>query len=260
MRFASLGSGSEGNGLIVHAGKTHLMLDCGFGLADTSKRLARLALTPEHINGIVVTHEHDDHVGGVARFARKHDIPVYLTHGTLMASGVACFKGVEVNIIDSHTALPVGDIQLRPFPVPHDAREPAQFVFGDGDKSLGVLTDTGVSTTHIEMMLSDVDALVLECNHDLDLLMNSAYPQSLKHRIAGRLGHLDNGTASGLLRALVATRHASGRMQHVIAAHLSTKNNTSALARRALAAALGCDDEWIGVATQTDGFAWREIT
>lgn len=257
MRFASLGSGSEGNGLIVHAGKTHLMLDCGFGLADTTRRLGRLNLLPEQLNGIVVTHEHDDHVGGVARFARKHDIPVYLTHGTLIATGVARFEGVEVNIIDSHSVLPVGDVQLKPFPVPHDAREPAQFVFSDGDRSLGVLTDTGVSTSHIESMLSSVDALVLECNHDLDLLMNSAYPYSLKQRIAGRLGHLDNGAASNLLSVLPK---AKDRMQHVIAAHLSKQNNTPALARRALATALACDDAWIGVATQEEGFDWREIS
>ena len=256
MRFASLGSGSEGNGLIVHAGRTRLMLDCGFGLADTTLRLGRLALTPDDIDGIVVTHEHDDHVGGVARFARKHDIPVYLTHGTLMASGVTRFKDVEVNIIDSHSVLPVGDIQLQPFPVPHDAREPAQFVFSDGQRSLGVLTDTGVSTAHIETMLAPVDALVLECNHDLDLLMNSAYPFSLKQRIAGRLGHLDNGTASRLLGALPKAR---ARLQHVLAAHLSKQNNSPALARRALATALGCEDDWIGVATQEHGFDWRDI-
>ena len=256
MRFASLGSGSEGNGLVVQAGTTSLLLDCGFGLADTTRRLQRLNLTPENIDGIVVTHEHDDHVGGVPRFARKHDIPVYLTHGTLMATGVTRFEGVVVHIIDSHAALPVGDVQLRPFPVPHDAREPAQFVFSDGDKSLGVLTDTGVSTSHIEAMLSAVDALVLECNHDLDLLMNSAYPYPLKQRISGRLGHLDNRTAASLLRALPK---AMGRLQHVIAAHLSKQNNTPALAQRALAQALGCGDAWIGVATQDEGFGWREI-
>ena len=256
MRFASLGSGSEGNGLVVQAGATSILLDCGFGLADTARRLERLNLTPENIDGIVVTHEHDDHVGGVPRFARKHDIPVYLTHGTLMATGVSRFEGVMVNIIDSHNVLPVGDVQLRPFPVPHDAREPAQFVFSDGDKSLGVLTDTGVSTSHIEAMLSAVDALVLECNHDLDLLMKSAYPYTLKQRISGRLGHLDNRTAASLLRALP---RAIDRMQHVIAAHLSKQNNTPALAQRALAQALGCDDAWIGVATQDEGFGWREI-
>ncbi len=254
MRFASLGSGSEGNGLVVRAGATCLLLDCGFGLAETRRRLARLDLEPEQINGIVVTHEHDDHVGGVARLARKHDIPVYLTHGTLMAAGVSRFDGVTLNVIDSHAALPVEDIELRPFPVPHDAREPVQFVFGDGDKSLGVLTDTGVSTAHIEAMLSAVDALVLECNHDLDLLMNGAYPPRLKQRIAGRLGHLDNGTACALLGALPR-----GRMQHVVAAHLSKQNNTPALARQALARALDCDAAWIGVATQDDGFGWRDI-
>ncbi len=256
MRFASLGSGSEGNGLVVQCGNTSLLLDCGFGLADTTRRLARLNLAADDLDGIVVTHEHDDHVGGVPRFARKHEIPVYLTHGTFAATGAARFDGVTVNIIDSHTALPVRDIELRPFPVPHDAREPAQFVFGDGDKSLGVLTDTGVSTSHIEVMLSTVGALVLECNHDLDRLMNSAYPYSLKQRISGRLGHMDNATAAGLLRVL---HKENSRMQHVIAAHLSKQNNTPALARRALAEALGCDDGWIGVATQDEGFGWREI-
>ncbi len=257
MRFASLGSGSEGNALVVQAGNTSLMLDCGFGLAETARRLQRLDLSPENINGIVVTHEHDDHVGGVPRFARKHEIPVYLTHGTLMATGVARFEGVVVNVIDSHCALPVGDIQLQPFPVPHDAREPAQFVFSDGARSLGVLTDTGVSTSHIEAMLSVVDALVLECNHDLDLLMKCAYPYSLKQRISGRLGHLDNAAAAGLLGALCTEN--KGRMQHVIAAHLSRQNNTPLLAQRALAEALGCTDDWIGVATQDEGFSWRAI-
>ncbi len=258
MRFASLGSGSEGNALVVQAGNTSLMLDCGFGLADTARRLQRLDLSPDNINGIVVTHEHDDHVGGVPRFARKHEIPVYLTHGTLMATGVARFEGVVVNVIDSHSALPVGDIQLMPFPVPHDAREPAQFVFSDGAKSLGVLTDTGVSTSHIESMLSVVDALVLECNHDLGMLMNCAYPYSLKQRISGRLGHLDNAAAAGLLGALCAENN--GRMQHVVAAHLSRQNNTPLLAQRALAEALGCADDWIGVATQDEGFSWRALT
>lgn len=257
IRFASLGSGSEGNGLVVQAGATSLLLDCGFGLADTARRLQRLNLAPEDIDGIFVTHEHDDHVGGVPRFARKHEIPVYLTHGTLMATGVARFEGVVVNVIDSHSALSVGSMELHPFPVPHDAREPAQFVFSDGDKSLGVLTDTGISTSHIETMLSNVDALVLECNHDMDMLMNSSYPHSLKQRISGRLGHLDNRTASDLLGA-IKTR-SNDRLQHVVAAHLSKQNNTPDRARRALAEALGCEENWIGVATQDEGFAWREI-
>ena len=254
MRFASLGSGSEGNGLIVQAGGTTLLLDCGFGLADTERRLARLQLAPDALTAIAVTHEHDDHVGGVARFARKHEIPVYLTHGTLMASGVAKFEGVEVNIIDSHAAVAVGDVELRPYPVPHDAREPTQFVFSDGARALGVLTDTGAATAHIEAMLSSTDALVLECNHDLDLLMNSTYPRTLKQRIAGRLGHLDNTTAAAILATLP-----QAKLQHVVAAHLSKQNNTPELARRALAGALSCGEDWIGIARQDEGFDWRQI-
>ena len=254
MRFASLGSGSEGNGLIVQSGDTCIMLDCGFGLADTARRLARLDLVPEAIRAIVVTHEHDDHVGGVPRFAKKHDIPVYLTHGTLMATGVSRFAGVVVNIIDSHQAQPLGDLELKPFPVPHDAREPTQFVFGNGDQSLGVLTDTGVPTSHIEAMLAGVDALVLECNHDLDMLMNGAYPHSLKQRVSSRLGHLDNLSAAKILSKIDTSN-----LQHIVAAHLSEKNNTPSLAVKALSNSLQCAESWIGIASQELGFDWREI-
>jgi phosphoribosyl 1,2-cyclic phosphodiesterase len=254
VRFASLGSGSEGNGLTIQAGGTTLLLDCGFGIADTTRRLARLGLAPDHISAILVTHEHDDHVGGVARFALRHEIPVYLSHGSLMASGVARFTGVDVTVIDSHTAFAIGGLEAHPYPVPHDAREPTQFVFSDGAHALGVLTDAGASTTHIEAMLSRADALVLECNHDTDLLMNGDYPRALKQRIASRLGHLANDAAAALLAALPR-----GRLQHVIAAHLSRQNNTPQLARQALAGALDCDESWIGIATQDTGFDWRAM-
>ncbi|MEO8039672.1 MAG: MBL fold metallo-hydrolase, partial [Betaproteobacteria bacterium] len=141
-----------------------------------------------------------------------------------------------------------------PFPVPHDAGEPAQFVFGDGARRLGVLTDTGCSTRHIEALLSGCDALALECNHDLDLLRNSNYPPSLKQRIAGRLGHLDNGTAARLLATIDRSR-----LQHVVAVHLSQQNNTPTLARDALAGASGCEASWIAVADQFAGLDWRDV-
>lgn len=254
MRFASLGSGSEGNALVVEAGSTRVMLDCGLGLADTVGRLAAFGLAPDGIAGIVVTHEHDDHIGGVTRFARKFDVPVYLTHGTLSAMGAARDTIPDVRIIDSHTPFAIGDIEVLPFPVPHDAREPAQFVFGDGAARLGVLTDVGESTPHIQAMLSGLDALVLECNHDLEMLRGGRYPPSLKERIAGRYGHLDNASAARLLGALDASR-----LKHLLAAHLSKQNNTPELARGALAAVLGCAPEWVGVATQDEGFGWRDL-
>ena len=254
MRFASLGSGSQGNALVVEAGGTRLLLDCGFGLAATVARLARLGLVPEDLAGIVVTHEHDDHIGGVARLARRHGIPVWLTPGTLTGFE-ALFAGVtHVNMIQNYEAFAVGDVQVQPFPVPHDAREPAQYVFGDGASRLGVLTDVGCSTRHIEAMLSGCDALVLECNHDAEMLRTSSYPQKLRERIAGRFGHLDNDAAADLLRSLD-----NGKLKHLVAAHLSQENNRPDLARAALSAVMNCAPEWIAIADQDEGLPWRQI-
>ena len=255
MRFASLGSGSQGNSLVVDAGGTRLLLDCGFGLAATETRLARLGLIPQDISAIVVTHEHDDHIGGVARFARRHAIPVWLTPGTLAGLEPLFAEVARVNMICNYEAFEVGALRVQPFPVPHDAREPAQYVFGDGASRLGVLTDVGCSTRHIQSVLSGCDALVLECNHDVDLLRTSSYPQRLRDRIAGRFGHLDNDAAAGLLRGLD-----NGRLKHLVAAHLSQENNRPDLARAALSAALNCAPEWIAIAGQDDGLDWRQIS
>jgi phosphoribosyl 1,2-cyclic phosphodiesterase len=254
MRFASLGSGSSGNALLVEVGGTRVLLDCGFGAAELKARLARLHLTPHDLDAVIVTHEHDDHAGGVARLARKFGVPVYLTYGTMCAMGPAGSALPGVTIIDSHMPFEIGAIEVRPYPVPHDAREPAQFVFSDGAACLGVLTDAGSTTPHVAKMLSGLEALVLECNHDRAMLADGPYPASLKHRIGGRLGHLDNESAADLLRGIDCTR-----LTHLIAAHLSQQNNTPDLARAALAGALGCAPDWITVATQDDGFAWREI-
>jgi phosphoribosyl 1,2-cyclic phosphodiesterase len=255
IRFASIGSGSEGNGLVVEAGATRILVDCGFNVAETEKRLGKLGLTPPDLAAILVTHEHDDHAGGAARLARRYEIPVYLTYGTLTAMGAQGSMIPQMTLIDSHFPFAIGDLEIHPYPVPHDAREPAQFVFSDGDARLGLLTDAGASTPHIERMLSGIEALVLECNHDIDLLMNGPYPPSLKRRISGRLGHLDNGTAARIVGGIDC-----GRLQHFVAAHLSAQNNTPELARTAMAGALGCEEAWIGIATQADGFAWRTIT
>lgn len=254
LRFASLGSGSEGNALLVAAGQTLVMMDCGFGLQDSIARLARLDILPEQLDGIVVTHEHGDHIGGVARLARKFGLPVWLTHGTLRSQAPAFSDTLPIHEIDPHRAFSIGDIEIQPYPVPHDATEPVQFVFGDGVRRLGVLTDAGSITPHIETTLDGCHALVLECNHDSDMLMNGDYPYSLKQRVSGRLGHLSNHTAADLLGRLDLSR-----LQHLIAAHLSSKNNTAAFAVRTLCDATGCEEDWIGVATQDAGFGWREI-
>lgn len=252
MRFTSLGSGSSGNALVVECGGTRVMMDCGFTLAGTGERLARAGLAPSQITAIVVTHEHDDHLGGVARFAKRHATPVYLTRGTAQWLPPD-FPAVLVRHIDSHTPFAIDDVAVEPFPVPHDAREPVQYVFSDGASRLGVLTDLGTPTSHVQEKLSGCHALVIECNHDLAMLMAGDYPLGLKHRIAGRFGHLDNAAAGHLVASLER-----GKLRHLIAAHLSQQNNTPALAAQALAEGAGCETSWIGVADQESGFGWRD--
>jgi len=251
--FASLGSGSAGNALLVESGATRLMVDCGFGQRETARRLARLSRMPEDLHGILVTHEHGDHVGGVFPLARRHKLPVWLTYGTYAACESAA-RGVDVRIIDSQESFAIGALEVQPYPVPHDAREPVQFVFSDGAKGLGVLTDAGEITRHIREVLSGIDGLVLECNHDAAMLALSNYPASLQRRIAGRLGHLENDAAASLVRDIDTSK-----LQHVVAAHLSEQNNRPSLAVRALANALGWAEERIGVACQERGFAWRQL-
>lgn len=254
MRFAILGSGSEGNALVVQVDATLLLLDCGFSVSETLTRLARLGLQAEQLGGILVTHEHSDHLAGVARLARRFRLPVWMSHGTWRAQRAA-FAEISVAEVNPHLAFAIGSIEVQPYLVPHDAAEPVQYVFGDGARRLGVLTDTGHATPHIEATLSGCHALVLECNHDVEMLRNGRYPSSLKQRVGGRLGHLNNQQSAELL-----SRLDTSRMQHVVAAHLSQHNNLPELAVSALSEVLGCEAGWIAVADQQQGLDWREIT
>lgn len=253
MRFASLGSGSRGNSLLVEVGRTRILIDAGFGPRETERRLARLGIAVGAVDAVLVTHEHSDHIGGALACAQRFAWRLLTTAGTRSAWRDGRIEG-GFELIDSHAAFALGDISVEPFPVPHDAREPVQFVLGDGASRLGVLTDAGHVTPHMIAMLDRCDAIVLECNHDLDLLAASAYPPALKRRIAGRHGHLDNSAAAFLLSRVDRTH-----LRHVIAAHLSEQNNTSERARAALCLPLDCEPEWIGVASQDGGFDWREL-
>jgi phosphoribosyl 1,2-cyclic phosphodiesterase len=259
LRFASLASGSRGNCLVVEAGdgasSTRVLLDCGLNLTDSERRLARLGLAPRDIDGMLVTHEHGDHAHGVFDFAAAHNIVVYLTYGTMLAMKAEgkVIEGVRMVFVNGRQSEALGAMQVIPFTVPHDAREPVQFVLSDGERKLGVLTDIGAPTAHVTQMLSGLDALVLECNYDRDMLWSGSYPKWLKQRIAGPFGHLDNEDSARLLGALDCSK-----LKHIVGAHLSQQNNKPQIVRAMLARTLNCEESWIGLATQDEGFGWRE--
>jgi len=217
-------------------------------------RLERLDREAGRLAAILITHEHGDHARGVASCARQFDLPVYMTAGTYTALKNQLDGIPNIQLITPHERFAIGDITVQPFPVPHDAREPCQFVFSNGESRMGFLTDIGSITPHVVEVLSGCDALVLECNHDLRMLRDGPYSPSLKARVGGDLGHLDNATASNLLEQVV-----SPRLRYVAAAHLSETNNTPALAQAALARALDCEPEWIDVAEQDEGLAFHRV-
>ncbi len=251
-RFAYLGSGSRGNALVVTVDTTCILVDCGFSVKETVHRLQRLGIEPEAVDAVLVTHEHRDHIGGVGPFARRFGVPVWMTPGSFSGQDADGFPRVE--LFNCHEPFAVGDLEVWPYPVPHDAREPAQFVFGDGSVRLGLLTDAGRPTQHIADQLQGCDALIVECNHDPEMLANGPYPPALKARVGGGLGHLSNGQAAQVVSDL-----SGGTLQHVVAAHLSEKNNRPELAQAALSDVLGCTPDWIAWAEQDTGLDWREV-
>ena len=252
MKFAYLGSGSKGNAAVVSGGDTHVLLDCGFRASEAERRLEALGLRADQLSAIVVTHEHGDHIAGVDVLARRNKVPVFLTRGTYRSGRLKA--GVEAHMICAHSPFAVRELQITPYPVPHDAREPCQYTFSDGVHKLGVLSDTGRITQHITETLADCDALALEFNHDAAMLARGPYPPQLKARVGGGLGHLSNDQAAGLLRSLGA-----GKLQHVVLAHLSEQNNCPDLARNAAAQALDCTPDWIQLADQHTGLGWRTL-
>jgi phosphoribosyl 1,2-cyclic phosphodiesterase len=258
LRFCSLGSGSTGNATLVEASSgittTRVLVDCGFTQRELNTRLGRAGLSAGDIDAIFVTHEHGDHIGCALPFARRHRIPVFMSRGTWRAVGSPDDDDVALHFVRDGQALAIGDVLLEPYTVPHDAQEPLQPCFSDGAMRLGVLTDAGSITDHLLAQLRGCHALLLECNHDLQMLANSRYPYSLKSRISGRFGHLSNDTAAQILASCL---HAG--LRHVVAAHLSRENNRPELALAALAAVSGVQPCDMRAAGPDWGFDWIEL-
>lgn len=257
LRVCSLGSGSGGNGLLVEARDgphtSRILVDNGFNLRELGRRLQRCGLDAAQLDAVFVTHEHSDHGTGVAALARRHGVPVYCSAGTAQALALDRCE-VAWTRIGTGELVAVGAIEVCAYAVPHDAREPLQYTFSDGARRAGLLTDAGESSDVIVAALSRLHSLVLECNHDPQMLRQGNYPPFLKARIAGANGHLSNEQAAGILDS-VDRQH----LGWVVAAHLSRSNNRSELAQDALAVVLGCAATEVGVADQALGFDWRQV-
>ncbi len=248
MQFSSLGSGSKGNATLVRDKDCVLLVDCGFTLKETVKRLERLGIVPEQLDAVIVTHEHSDHIGGVGPLARKYHLPVYMTSGTYRSRDIGKLPALE--LIKNYQAFRIKSIDITPVAVPHDAAEPAQYIFATQIARLGILTDLGSITPHVEMHYHLCDALILEANHDPLMLASGQYPPSLKQRVGGPWGHLSNRQAADFL-----TRVDCSRLQHLVVAHISQQNNTTELAREALED-VPLSLKQVKYACQDEGFDW----
>lgn len=251
LRFRSLGSGSTGNATVIEAGRgrpSRLLVDCGLGIRVVEQRLARAGLAIADIDAIFITHEHSDHIGCAPRLALRHGIPVWMSEGTWRACGEPAL-GPWLRLTADGDCIDLGGMELRPFAVPHDAREPLQLRLGDGDRSLGIVTDLGHATEAVVSQLLGCQTLLLECNHDSAMLEQSPYPAFLKRRVGGDQGHLSNRQAADLAQRL------SSGLRQVLAGHLSRQNNRPELAEAALRGALG-DHTEIAVADASAGSDW----
>lgn len=253
MRFASIGSGSKGNATLVESGEALIMVDCGFGIREAVARLQRLKVDPAQLNAILLTHEHGDHLKGVKSLARRYGVPVYTTAGTWLAGKLQVLE--DVRFITPEQRFSIRDIDVDPVTVPHDAREPVQFVLHSGAHRLGLLTDLGHITSHVRQQFAQCDALFLECNHDLRMLAEGPYPPMLKRRVGGHWGHLSNTQARALLQYW-----GTDRLQHIVASHLSDKNNLPELAVDALYPLLDGATDRLHISTQSHGIAWQTLT
>ena len=256
LRFRSLASGSSGNATLIEASdglhRTRVLVDCGLGLRQLIARLAVEGLGPADLDGIFITHEHGDHIGCAPMLVARYGVPLWTSAGTAQ---YAAFAGLEsaLNLVRDGQLFAIGGIQFHPFTVPHDAREPLQLRCTDGDRVLGLMTDIGHVTGHALAALAGCHALVLESNHDVELLAQSRYPDFLKRRVGGQHGHLSNVQAAAALGAL---RH--DRLNTVVAAHLSERNNRPELVSRAFAAVLGCGEADVLLA-ERHGRGWLDV-
>ena len=253
MRAVVLGSGSKGNAVVLESGRRRLLIDAGFSCRELERRMRAVGIEPSTLEALVLTHEHSDHARGAELFSLRYRLKVYATAGTL--AEVPLRRPGET--LASGTRCEVGGFLVEPFAIPHDAREPVGLVVEDGaGHRLGLAADLGSATRLAWGRLRDLDLLILETNHDLEMLRSGPYPWSLKQRVAGRHGHLSNHQAAEGIPELVGDR-----LRSIVLYHLSQTNNLPGLAAAAIGEALdavGCRAQTV-VADQDHPTPWLEV-
>ena len=224
MKICVLGSSSSGNATAIWTKKTKILIDAGFSAREVKNRLVSIDLDPQDLDGILLSHEHTDHTKGVGALSRKYEIPVYANKATFSAVK-NLGKVFKKNIYDSHSDFKLGDINITPLVVPHDASEPNAFIFKNKKKKVTLATDLGTPTPVFFSDAEDSDLYILESNYDKNMLLSGRYPQFLKKRILSDFGHLSNLTSARTLKQVIGSK-----TKHVLLAHISQNNNTPALA------------------------------
>jgi len=258
MRIVVLGSGSRGNAVVVESGSHRILLDAGFSCRALENRMTALGIDPTTFDAVVLTHEHSDHVRGVERFSRRHGLPVYATEGTLAETPLCEEARRRAVVLRSGEPCEVAGFEVEPFAIPHDAREPVGLVVEDSaGRRLGLVADLGSRSRLAWGRLRDLEFLLLETNHDLEMLRNGPYPWVLKQRVAGRHGHLSNHDAAEGLPELI-----TDRLRWVVLYHLSQTNNLPALATTEVGETLereGCGAR-VAVTHQDEPTAWLDLS
>ena len=251
MRFSSIGSGSKGNSTIIEHDDTVILVDCGFSLKVTEKRLGLLGISPSKINAILVTHEHSDHIRGVSALAKKYEIPVMATAGT--SKFLRNSSALNLTCIDTQSDFHIENLTVTPVLVPHDAREPVQFIIRGGLLTFGILTDVGAITEHIIELYKRCDGLMIESNHDKDMLLNGSYPRSLKDRVGSNWGHLNNKQMLYFLKNIELEQ-----LQELVIGHISENNNSVSLVKETISE-ISKQLSSVSYATQNEGFDWIRL-
>ncbi len=248
--FQVLASGSKANAILICSPKTRILLDSGLSGKELVRRLDHSPVRADQLDAVMVSHEHQDHVRGVGVLSRRFDLPVYLTQGTLDNLPAQTGQLAHLQLFQTGGAFCIGDLQIHPFTISHDAGDPVGFVIEHEGTRLGVCTDLGFATQLVKIRLQGCQGLILEANHDLDLLVNGPYPPHLKQRIRSRHGHLSNAATFELLADLY-----HNDLQSVVFAHLSEVNNNPDLVQqdfRGLCCQLGWDGLRGEIAKQHD--------